>query len=150
MSLLQWTPDLNTDIPVIDKQHQRIVEYINQLHHAQESSSREEVGEVLNQLVDYTLSHFAFEEELMEESGYRFVNAHKKVHKLFVRRISGYVERFKTGEEITDELLTSLKTWLVNHIKNDDDDYSEVVRERMGDEGKSGGWLSRSMKKIFG
>ncbi|MEJ1298161.1 MAG: bacteriohemerythrin [Candidatus Sedimenticola sp. (ex Thyasira tokunagai)] len=150
MSLLKWSPDLDTGIPVIDKQHQRIVEYINQLNHAQQSSSREEVGEVLDQLVDYTLSHFTFEEELMDESGYRFVNAHKKVHKLFVRRVSDYVERFKTGEDITDELLTSLKTWLVNHIKNDDSDYTEIVKESMGDEKKSGGWLSRSMKKIFG
>ncbi|MES9898905.1 MAG: bacteriohemerythrin [Sedimenticola sp.] len=150
MSLLKWSPDLDTGISVIDKQHQRIVEYINQLNHAQQSSSREEVGEVLDQLVDYTLSHFTFEEELMEESGYRFVNAHKKVHKLFVRRVSDYVERFKTGEDITDELLTSLKTWLVNHIKNDDSDYTEIVKESMGDGKESGGWLSRSMKKIFG
>ncbi|MEJ1354389.1 MAG: bacteriohemerythrin [Candidatus Sedimenticola sp. (ex Thyasira tokunagai)] len=150
MSLLKWSPDLDTGIPVIDKQHQRIVEYINQLNHAQQSSSREEVGEVLDQLVDYTLSHFTFEEELMDESGYRFVNAHKKVHKLFVRRVGDYVERFKTGEDITDELLASLKTWLVNHIKNDDSDYTEIVKESMGDEKKSGGWLSRSMKKIFG
>ncbi len=147
---MKWSPDLDTGIPVIDKQHQRIVEYINQLNHAQQSSSREEVGEVLDQLVDYTLSHFTFEEELMDESGYRFVNAHKKVHKLFVRRVSDYVERFKIGEDITDELLTSLKTWLVNHIKNDDSDYTEIVKESMGDEKKSGGWLSRSMKKIFG
>ncbi|MES9906860.1 MAG: bacteriohemerythrin [Sedimenticola sp.] len=149
MSQLIWTPDLDTGISVIDKQHQRIVEYINQLNHAQHDASREEVGEVLNQLVDYTLSHFTFEEELMEESGYRFVKAHKKVHKLFVRRVSDYVERFKVGEDITEELLASLRTWLINHIKNDDNDYSEIVRENMGDDGKSS-WLSRSMKKIFG
>ncbi len=66
-----------------------------------------------------------------------------------MRRVSDYVERFKVGEDITEELLASLRTWLINHIKNDDNDYSEIVRENMGDDGKSS-WLSRSMKKIFG
>ena len=63
MAHLDWTSDLETGIQVIDKQHQRIVEYINKLHHAQQHHSREEVGNVLAELVDYTLSHFAFEEQ---------------------------------------------------------------------------------------
>ena len=152
MAILQWTSDLDTGIPVIDSQHKRIVKYINQLGEAEETGNREEVGEILNQLVDYTLSHFTFEEGLMEESGYRFVNAHKKVHQLFVRRISSYVERFQVGEDIAEELLATLRTWLVNHIKNDDDDYTEIVLKKMGGdvEDKSGGWLKRSLKKIFG
>jgi len=151
MAILLWTPELDTGIPVIDSQHKRIVKYINQLGEAEETGNREEVGEILNQLVDYTLSHFTFEEELMEESGYRFVNAHKRVHQLFVRRVSSYVERFQVGEDIAEELLATLKTWLVNHIKNDDDDYTEIVIKNMGGgEEEKGGWLKRSLKKLFG
>lgn len=147
MGTLKWTSDLDTGIPIIDKQHQRIVKYINQLEDVQKHPNREAIGEVLEQLVDYTLSHFAFEEELLEESGYRFVNAHKRVHKLFVRRINDYVERFKTGEDVTDELLVSLRTWLINHIKNDDNDYADIVKQNMNDESDhQRGWL----KRIFG
>ena len=101
-------------------------------------------------MVDYTLSHFAFEEELMEESGYMFVNAHKRVHKLFVRKVASYVERFKLEEDIADELLVTLKTWLVNHIKNDDRDYSDVVKAKMHVKIKKVGWLKRSINKFFG
>ena len=148
MTQLNWTSDLETGIQVIDKQHQRIVDYINKLQHAQQFHSREEVGTVLDELVDYTLSHFAFEESLMEEAGYPFINAHKKVHQLFVRRVADYQQRFKMGEDIADELLNTLRAWLINHIKNDDQDYSEDVRNNMENVSskKTGGWL----KKFFG
>jgi len=148
MAHLDWTSDLETGIQVIDKQHQRIIDYINKLFHAQQFHSREEVGTVLDELVDYTLSHFAFEESLMEEAGYPFINAHKKVHQLFVRRVGDYQQRFKMGEDIADELLNTLRAWLINHIKNDDQDYSEDVRHNMEkvSSRKSGGWL----KKFFG
>ncbi len=151
MSSIQWTADLELGISVIDSQHKRIVRYINQLEELPEESDRKAVGEVLDELVDYTLSHFAFEEELMEESDYRFVNAHKRVHQLFVRKVGSYVERFQLGENVTEELLVSLKTWLVNHIRNDDKDYAASVKQNMGSGNASKrGWMKRALGKVFG
>ncbi len=145
MQHISWTPELSTGISVIDKQHQRIIDYINQLVDAQAHDSREEVAEVLSQTIDYTLSHFAFEESLMEEAGYPFLNAHKKVHQLFTKRVADYQQRFLVGEDIADELLTTLRAWLINHIKNDDRDYSEDVLANMNtvSSKKTGGWLKR-------
>lgn len=145
---LAWTQDLAIGIPVIDSQHQCIVEYINQVEHAKLTHSAEELNEVLDELVDYTLSHFAFEETLMEEAGYPFINAHKKVHQLFARRVGSFQELARSGEDVTDELLHTLKAWLVNHIKRDDKDYSAVVRANMESatervKAKKGGLFSR-------
>ncbi|MEA3300440.1 MAG: bacteriohemerythrin [Pseudomonadota bacterium] len=131
MSYLKWSSDLETGIEVIDNQHRRIVEYINELHDAIEHHSREEVGIVLEELVEYTLSHFAFEEDLQEQSGYPFFHAHKKVHDLFKRKIGDFQQRFELGEEVARPLITLLRTWLVNHIKRDDADYVETVKIAM-------------------
>ena len=150
MTHIEWTSSLNTDIPVIDKQHHRIVEYINNLYDISDSHDRDEVGHVLNELVDYTLSHFAFEESMMEEAGYPFIAGHKKVHELFTRRVSDFMQRFNMGEDITDELLIVLRAWLINHIKSDDNDYADVVRANMHVVSKDSGWLSRSVKRFFG
>lgn len=128
MGFLKWTSDLETGISVIDHQHRRIVDYINQLHHAIEHSDRDEVGEVLEQLVEYTMSHFAFEEDLQEEAGYPFVKAHKRVHDLFTRKMSDFQNRFELGEDIARPLLTTLRTWLINHIQRDDADYVQSVK----------------------
>ena len=129
MAQLHWSSELDTGINVIDNQHRRIVEYVNQLHHAIETDNRDEVGEVLEELVDYTLSHFTFEEELMEKAEYPFINAHRKVHKMFVKRIADYQQRFELGEDIARQLHTALRTWLMNHIRHDDADYAEPVRK---------------------
>ena len=66
-----WTKDLNTGIDVIDEQHKSIADYINNLERAIKQQDRTAVGQVLDELVDYTLSHFAFEESLQEEAGGR-------------------------------------------------------------------------------
>lgn len=152
MAHMKWTDDLNTGIQVIDSQHQRIVDYINDLDDISDSHDRAEVERILGQLVDYTLSHFAFEESLMEDAGYPFINGHKKVHQLFVKRVGDFQQRFKIGEDITEELLRVLKSWLLNHIRSDDNDYVEIVSSRMTNINttKDKGWLSRSVKKFFG
>ncbi len=145
---LRWSPELEIGISVIDSQHERIVEYINKVEIAHLHHSQQELLEVLDELVDYTLSHFAFEETLMEEAGYPFVKAHKKVHSLFTRRVSAYQQSAKAGEDVTEELMHTLKSWLVNHIKHDDRDYTGVVKANMQEASKrvkarQGSWMSR-------
>jgi len=41
-------------------------------------SDKESVRRVLDDLIDYTMSHFAFEESLQEEAGYKYAKPHKK------------------------------------------------------------------------
>lgn len=128
MAFMVWSNTLDTGIDVIDGQHKRIVEMINQLAVSASNHKREVVGEVIDGLVDYTLSHFAFEESLMEEAGYEFLRPHKKVHELFVRRVSEYQMRFHAGEDVYDDLTGLLSRWLFNHIRNDDAGYVSSVK----------------------
>ncbi|MEE7547591.1 bacteriohemerythrin [Xanthomonas sp. Kuri4-1] len=152
MAHLVWQDDLNTGIEVIDHQHMRIVEMINQLQAAQKSMQRLAVGEVIDELVDYTMSHFAFEEELMEEAGYPFCHAHKRVHEIFGKRVGEYRLRFQAGEDVADELRNMLARWLFNHIRGDDKAYAESVRLHLNQfarEHQQGGWLGRTLKRLF-
>ena len=152
MAHIKWTDELNTNIQVIDSQHHRIVDYINNLDDISDSHDRNEVEKVLNELVDYTLSHFAFEESLLEDANYPFINGHKRVHALFISRVSAFQQRFQMGEDITDELLSMLKSWLINHIRSDDNDYAAIVRANMDNvqSSEGDGWIARSVKKFFG
>ncbi len=129
MAKFVWTDQLNVGIEVIDQQHRRIVEYINQLDDARSNGySREEIGYLINDLVDYTISHFGFEESLQEEANYPFLKSHKKVHELFTKRVSEYQTKFTQGEDVSKALNSLLVTWLFNHIKRDDVDYVESVK----------------------
>jgi len=128
---ITWTADMNTGIEVIDIQHMRIVDYINALEVANRKQDRGLIGKVLDDCVDYTLSHFAFEESLQEEAGYGFCKPHKRVHELFAARIDEYRRRFRSGEELGGELYDLLSRWLVTHIRKDDADYVSAVKGKI-------------------
>ncbi|UVE17898.1 bacteriohemerythrin [Pseudomonas sp. LS44] len=154
MTQLVWQNDLNTGIGVIDNQHKRIVEMINRLYIARHGSAgRPAVAAVIEELVDYTQSHFAFEETLMEDAGYPLSCAHKRVHELFIRRVDEYRLRFKADEDVAEELQQLLARWLFNHIRNDDAGYADTVRQSMAaltSDRSEGGWLARSLRRFFG
>ena len=154
MSHLVWTDDLNTGIDVIDGQHRRIAEYINQLFDARLKKDRAAIGEVIESTVDYTLSHFSFEEALMEDVGYAFTRPHKKVHEIFVRRVGELQMRHRAGDDISEELHGLLARWLFSHIRTDDAAYVRAVEAKMPQlmepKREEGGWLSRSLGRFFG
>ncbi|OBS08427.1 bacteriohemerythrin [Acidihalobacter prosperus] len=146
---IKWTRDLNTGIDVIDRQHMRIADYINELEDIHHQGDRQTIGRVLDELMDYTLSHFAFEERLQEEAGYEYAGPHKKVHELFARRVRQYLDRFRLGDDVAGEIHGLLRTWLISHIKHDDADYVSAVRDNMLEivadkqRRRREGWLSR-------
>ena len=152
MPHIEWTDDLNTNISVIDSQHRRIVDFINQLYDAQANHNKALADEVISDLVDYTISHFSFEENILEQANYPFVEPHKKVHQLFIKKVNQFVERSQAGEDVTDELLIVLKRWLINHIKTEDHDYVDSVGRNlshmMDKEEKKGG-LAGLLSRFF-
>lgn len=160
---ISWNSKLDTGIDVIDAQHRRIVDYVNQLEEARMSGDRHRVGEVIEQLVDYTQSHFSFEETMMEQADYKFLKPHQKVHELFIRRVSTFTVRAAKGEDIAEELQATLTTWLLNHIASEDHDYADAVKKMTGQvaaeeaskaapgsQGHAeGGFVARMLRRFF-
>ena len=65
---MKWVPEYNTGIDVIDDQHRRILDYINEIDAIDVNTDRERVKQILENIIDYTQSHFTFEESLQEEA----------------------------------------------------------------------------------
>lgn len=155
----KWEPSYSVGIEVIDHQHKKLIEYMNELSIAgmyKSFENRKKVQDVLEKLVDYTVSHFSFEEQLMEDAGYPILEPHKKVHESFVKRVAFFKERFENGEDITKQLIMDLQLWLINHIQQDDADYKDLVQKALlkkqispSDEAKKDKWLSSLVKKFF-
>ncbi|MES9962039.1 MAG: bacteriohemerythrin [Candidatus Sedimenticola sp. 20ELBAFRAG] len=123
----EWDDAYNTGVDVIDHQHRRIVEYINTLYNAIARKDEASVADVMEQLTEYTIGHFAFEESLMEQCGYDQISTHKIGHDRFTRKIRKYQQDLDAGENIADKLLEELKSWLVEHIQKEDFAYVGVV-----------------------
>lgn len=128
MKKLIWSDKLNTGIQVIDRQHRRIVDYINRLYEAHKNGSpKEETGAVIDELVDYTLTHFAFEETMLEDVNYAELDAHKVFHDQFIQQVREIRERFEEHEIAAIELNNLMVTWLFNHILHEDAAYVSAV-----------------------
>lgn len=153
MGHLLWHDDLNTGIDVIDQQHRRIVDIINALQDAQEQRDRQAMAAAMDELIDYTYSHFTFEEALMEDAGYAFDRPHKRTHEAFVGRVRQYRARHRAGEDVSEHMRAMLSRWLFQHIRTDDKAYVEAVRRNMlkltGDTAE-GGWLPTALRRFFG
>lgn len=161
MDKIVWLDKYNTGIAEIDTQHRQIAEYLNQLREAHLQRSQKAIKEVLVGITDYTWSHFAFEEALMEQAAYNFAKAHKNVHEMFIKRVDTFVSRFQAGEDITEEFYSLLKRWLINHIQRDDAAYIRPVKAHLQELSKNeetgasekapaDSWLSRAVRRFFG
>ena len=146
---MKWIPEYNTGIDVIDDQHKRILDYINEIVEINDGTDRARVKQILDNIIDYTQSHFTFEESLQEEAGYQYRVPHKRVHDLFIKKIETYRDRFEMGQSIEGELHEVLSQWLINHIQRDDTDYVGAVKENMmgiikeNEKKKGKGWFAR-------
>ena len=146
---MEWSDTYNIGIEVIDNQHRQILDYINALESIRKTGDRSKIKEVLEDLIDYTQSHFTFEENLLEQVHYQYLPSHRGIHELFVKKLNDYRRRFELGESIENDLHRLLSKWLINHIQHDDQDYVDAVRDNMlnylkSQEQKKGkGWFAR-------
>jgi len=151
MPYLEWKEELETGISVIDGQHKRIVTYINQLHDVSQDTQTTEIEEIFNALIDYTISHFAFEESLIQDAEYPNSAQHIKKHDTFRNQIFAFQSRAAAGEKIANELLELLKAWLFEHILHEDGDYVDSLRAYMlkQDEGSQSASIIQRVGRFF-
>jgi hemerythrin len=150
MAYIEWSKDLDTGIEAIDGQHRQIIDYINRLQDAIELGSRERMATIFDDLVDYTVTHFSFEEGLQERAGYEYYAGHKRVHQLFIKKLAEYRTKFEAGDpQVAEQVAEMLRNWLVNHIQTEDADYVPAVSKIVVNEEKRG-WLAGRLKKLFG
>jgi len=125
----QWKDEYSVGIESIDLQHRKLIGLINQLQTAVDYSTGESFErEALDELVDYTVTHFRYEEDLMEEHGYPDFEAHRAQHDDMVKKVSEVIEKYKNNQDNAMKDATAyLKNWLINHINGTDKQYSQFL-----------------------
>ncbi len=130
--LMRWTPSLSVGIDSIDSQHKVLIDLINDLYQKMHSGDgKSGVGDALGKLIDYTGTHFKFEEDLFATHGYEDIDAHMEIHRELVAQVVDFQKQFATGKaDISIELMEFLKDWLLNHIKKTDMKYVPFLQSK--------------------
>lgn len=127
---ISWSDKLSLDIESIDSQHKNICKYINMLYRAKNESSEPDVtGQILSNLLEYTVVHFDYEEKYFKEFNYENEKEHCASHKKLKDNVVEYSQKYKSGEDVSEELFVFLKGWLVNHILIEDSLYVNCFKE---------------------
>ena len=121
-----WKDYYSVGEPSLNAQHRQIIDFINELHVAmQRGGDHQIVRPLLDQLVQYTVSHFQYEEEFMLARQYPDFAAHKAEHDKMRRRTIAL--RDNAGLMTGRDLLVFLKEWWCNHIQEEDKKYAPFM-----------------------
>lgn len=133
MAFFEWNENLNVGVDSINDQHKKLVAMVNDLHDAmQKGQGAAALGKTLEGLVDYTKTHFAYEEKLFADTGYADATAHKAEHDKLTATVVAVQEKYNggAGDSLSGDVMDFLKSWLVNHIQGTDTKYGPHLQAK--------------------
>jgi len=138
---VSWNERYDVGLAVMDEQHHKIVDVINELHEAvfalkdgasaeeQEKIKAEGIRKSIRGAAEYIKVHFSTEEAIMKKIEYPKYHEHKARHDDFTRRVIQDVARFESGDRrVGMQLVAFLRDWLLEHIAVADKDLALAAK----------------------
>jgi len=132
MSLIEWTEKFSVGIDDIDKQHQKWISIVNELHDSiMEGRGLSILEKLVKEMEEYTDFHFSKEEEMLEKAGWPELDRHKRIHFSFKQQITTLKRDILSGEIVLrSQVMSVIKNWLTDHILKEDQEYTEFIMEK--------------------
>ena len=134
MEWIPWNDILRIGHAAIDAEHMAMVRLFNQLTEAVTSKKgKRACGNILDNIIEYTISHFKLESELMD--GYKFPKSaqHNVEHAQLIRQARNYRAKFQAGALGSHiELIHFPEDWLTRHILTSDKELGEFLAKQAG------------------
>lgn len=124
---IKWQEKFSVGVKEIDNQHKHFIRILNGVHNKFEKGD-EDLGDELNELIEYARIHFSTEEKYFAEWKYPGSDEHKVIHAQLILDVLKFGERFDKGEKVLKELTEFLKRWLELHLKVYDGKYSTYIK----------------------
>lgn len=132
MKFFYWNKNFEIGIAAIDRQHQRLVNMINDLAASMTQGAHlTDVQALFCDLMEYATEHFHDEEQLLractlpQDEKIKHVEAHRG----FEKKIQGFIRRSDLLQaQVAEEVLGFLTTWLISHILGSDREIARTLR----------------------
>ncbi len=130
MQKLVWKDAYEIGIQIIDDQHKKLINIINDLYDANTSGSTHLILEtIFKQLADYVHYHFSTEEDMFQQYGYPKAKEHMSEHDDFRNKIKSLQEDNRGGNIVLSlKTIDFLKDWTINHILGTDREFSNFIK----------------------
>lgn len=113
-----WTDNMLLGVDVIDDDHRKLVEMLNELVlEINQESGIVVVVDLIFAIAQYSKSHFEREEFIMSRLHYSNAEAHKADHKRLIAEINALGNRLSNGtDSLTADVIKYLHGWFMDHI----------------------------------
>ena len=130
MAFFVWNETMSVGNQMIDRDHQKLVAYVNEMHAAMMAGrGRDIVGMILDKLVAYTKEHFAREEIVWKAGHYVNFAQHQMEHAELLKTVGEFHANYKAGScTLSVDVMNFLRNWLKEHIMKSDHAAFEAIR----------------------
>ena len=123
MAFLNWSDEFDVGVAAIDEEHKQLLAIINRFYDGMSTGASEQtLYSIFNELLDRTKAHFEHEEEYFATTQFPLAAEHEKLHENLTSQIAT-LQQNDIGKNDTARplgLTYFLKSWLLDHIQNDD------------------------------
>ena len=139
---IKWDPKFKIGIPIIDEQHEHLVNMCNDFYQSLLQNKDSEsyhalVKETLEKCLDYAAYHFNEEERLMQASKFSGYKQHKAAHDEFTAQCMithSTIDSLTVSEAI--KFAHFLYDWINSHIAHEDRLYMPALVEYLKEQKK--------------
>ena len=132
--MLQWKEEYEVGVVEIDEQHQKLIDIANRVYELMRNElaldKYDQIVEILQELKEYTVYHFHFEEGLMQKAKYKKRFSHKILHQNFLAQVEAV--DLSAVDENQDaylvQIMDFIANWLIEHIVGEDKKVGQSVR----------------------
>ena len=127
---IDWDEKLSVDITEIDELQKKMFALFNVLIDLKEKDAdAKECSAMVAEINEYTRYFFSQEEAYLKQCGYPELSAHAKEHKRFIKITVALRRQVSEDKEnLSYEIIKTMRDWLVEHIINCDLQYVPFVR----------------------
>ena len=125
--VVEWRDGFKINVTQVDREHKHIFALVKQLDVTT-------VNETLDDLLEYVVTHFSNEQQLMEDSGYPAFADHLKLHEEFSATVADFLSVSDSWDDDRVQALRRfLNKWLIGHIMTHDLRFGNWYRDHHGD-----------------
>ncbi len=134
--MLKWKDSYSVNVEEIDNQHKKLFEIGISLYNLSslkdDFDHYDEIVNIIDELRDYTIYHFNFEEDLLRKNGYEDIESHSIEHDFFVKKLKRIEKKDIDGQQnqAIMEMTEFLIDWISSHILQSDMKYKAYLNSK--------------------
>lgn len=134
--MLKWKNEYSVNVASIDEQHKKLIETGSRIAELLSLSGNtdnyDEIMLIIQELKDYVVYHFDFEEKLLQKHNYGSLDEQHFEHYFFTKKLDS-ISRKDIDSDQKDailEIYNFVINWITDHILKSDMKYSSFLNEK--------------------